>query len=167
MLNDVKASRADFWTGLFWIVFGGAIIAMSAQMPIPRHLGASAMTAPGLVPGLLGAALMMLGAVLSLRAWRGGAIESPEGAVDPASVSTSRPLVAGAMMVSYALALTYGLPFIALTVVFVTLFILSFNWHGKTQRQRLITFVGALVMAAIFAATLEFVFEQLFYVRLP
>lgn len=166
-MTDTPASRADFWTGLFWIIFGGAIIAMSAQMPIPRHLGASGMTAPGLVPGLLGGALLILGVVLSLRAWRGLTITGPDGVVDPATVSTLRPVVAGVMMVTYALALTIGLPFIALTVVFVTLFIATFNWRGRTQRQRMITLVGAAVMAAIFAGTLEFVFEQLFYVRLP
>ncbi|SIR00318.1 Tripartite tricarboxylate transporter TctB family protein [Rhizobium sp. RU33A] len=162
-----KASRADFWTGLFWVVAGGAIVAMSARLPIPRHLGASAMTSPGMVPGLLGAALLALGMILSLRAWKGRSVLGPDDIVDPASVSTRRPVVAGVLMVSYALALTFGLPFTPLTVLFVTLFIMAFNWQGQNPRQKMITCGGAAVMAMVFAVTLEFVFEQLFFVRLP
>ena len=166
-MNDAKASRADFWTGLFWVIIGGAIVAMSAGLPIPRHLGASAMTSPGLVPGLLGAALIALGMVLSVRAWRGRSVVGPDGIIDPASVSTSRPVVAGVLMVSYAFALTFGLSFTPLTVVFVTLFIMAFNWQGQSRRQKMITCGGAAVLAMVFAVTLEFVFEQLFFVRLP
>lgn len=149
------------------MIIGGAIIAMSAGLPIPRHLGASSMTSPGLVPGLLGAALIALGMVLSVRAWRGRSVVGPDGIIDPASVSTSRPVVAGVLMVSYALALTQGLPFTPLTVVFVTVFIVAFNWQRQNRRQKMITCGGAAVLAMVFAVTLEFVFEQLFFVRLP
>mgnify|MGYP003114489716 CR=1 FL=1 len=166
-MSDTKDIKADFWTGVFWIVFGGAVLAQSTHFPIPRHLGATALTAPGLVPGALGVALILLGLVLALRARRGRTIVGQDGPVDPESVSIRRPLIAAALMVAYAWALTSGVSFIPLTTVFVTVFVTAFNWDARSTPSRVKTVVGSAVMAVIFAFVLQFVFEQLFYVRLP
>lgn len=166
-MSDKKDIKADFWTGLFWIVFGGAVLAQSTQFPIPRHLGASALTAPGLVPGALGAALILLGLILVVRARRGHVIVGQDGPVDPEAVSIGRPLIAAALMVAYAWALTVGVNFIPLTTVFVTVFVTAFNWQARATSSRIKTVIGSAVMAILFAFVLQFVFEQLFYVRLP
>ena len=162
-----KEGRADFWAGLFWIVFGGAILAQSIMMPIPSHLGATVLTGPGLVPGALGAGLILLGAILILRVMRAAVIESPEGAVDPETVSVWRPLIACGLMVLYAWGLVERLPFVVLTIVFVSVFVIAFNWEDRSWADRAKTVAGALVVATATGFLLEFVFEGLFYVRLP
>lgn len=161
------ARRADLWSGLFWIVLGGAIIAHAGTMPIPRHLGATVLTGPGLVPALLGGALGLLGAVLAIRGLRGVVVPGPDAADDPASVSNARALAALLMMVAYAMALALRQPFVPLTVAFVALFVAAFNWRGRDAKARLRLAAGALALGVATALTVEFVFERLFYVRLP
>lgn len=162
-----SARRADLWSGLFWIVLGGAIIAHAGTMPIPRHLGATALTGPGLVPALLGGALGLLGAVLVVRALRGVVVPGPDARDAPDSISNTRALGALLLMVAYAAALALRQPFVPLTVAFVALFVAGFNWRGRGVRARLRLAAGALALGGATALTVEFVFEQLFYVRLP
>lgn len=162
------AKRADLWAGLFWVVFGGTIIAHSATMPIPRHLGATVLTGPGLVPGLLGGALVILGAVLAVRALRGTTILSDdEAGVDPADLSISRPAAALALMLIYAVALSLRQPFVPWTAGFVALFVTAFNWSGRSVGARAKLIAGALALGLATAFSVEFVFEDLFFVRLP
>ncbi len=169
IVQERAAIRADKVFGIFWVVFGGTIIAASSAMPIPTHLGATVLTSPGLVPALLGAALVLLGAVLTVRAMRGTTVMSPdEAGVDPDTLSTWRPIVALVMMVVFAAALSLRQPFVPWTTGFVTLFVVAFNWAEKTDtRGRLILVGGALVLGLATALILRFVFEDLFFVRLP
>ncbi|TCT12496.1 tripartite tricarboxylate transporter TctB family protein [Tepidamorphus gemmatus] len=155
--------------GLFWIAFGAIIVVHSTRMPIPHHLGATALTGPGLVPTLLGGALIVLGAVLTLRAARGHTVLSPEEAVeDPNQLSARGPLLALALMVVYAAALMLRQPFVPWTIGFIALFVVTFNWSAAAtapQKGRLIA--GALLLGLCTALAVRFVFEDLFYIRLP
>ena len=155
--------------GVFWIVFGGAVLAHAMQMPIPRHLGATALTGPGLVPAMLGAALILLGAILGIRAWRGHTILSAEEDVaDPGQLSILQPIVALVLMVGYAAALILRQPFLPWTVGFVALFVIVFNWSGAADLPRRARLVGgALALGLGTAFIVQFVFEDVFYVRLP
>lgn len=161
------ARRTDLWSGLFWIVLGGAIIAHAGTMPIPRHLGATALTGPGLVPALLGGTLGLLGAVLAIRSLHGRAVPGAEAQVDPATISNARAFAALVLMVIYAAALALRQPFLPWTIGFVALFVAAFNWHGRPARARLRLVAGALALGVATAVSVEFVFEELFYVRLP
>lgn len=163
--TPVETNRADRWTGLFWIVLGGAIIAYSSGMPIPRNLGATTLTGPGFVPMLLGGALALLGGSLTLRARRGGDAYAPDAPEGP--ISNGRAMVALVLMVAYAAALALRQPFIPGTILFVTLFVTVFNWADKSMQQRLKTACGALLLATITAIVIQFLFEQIFFVRLP
>ncbi len=157
----------DFWGGLFWIALGSLIIVEAVGMPIPTHLGATVLTGPGLLPGVLGGALIVLGAVLSIRSLAGKVIVGGEGAVDPASVSMPRALGAMVLMIAYGACLGTRQPFIPATIVFITLFIVAFNWQGRSRLGIAKVVAGALAVGVATAFIVEFVFEVVFLVRLP
>ena len=163
----MQARQMDVWSGVFWIIFGGAIVACSASMPIPRHLGATILTGPGLVPSLLGGALMILGAVLSIRALRNRTVDWEDANTDPETVSNGRALAALVMMVGYAALLATRQPFLPATIAFVTAFVVAFNWEGRDGKSRAKVIAGALTLAVCTAVAVQFVFETLFFVRLP
>jgi hypothetical protein len=168
-VQEKTSRRGDVVMGGFWILFGIAIVLHSMQMPIPRHLGATALTGPGLVPALLGGALVLLGAILMIRALRGVTILSSEEDVpDPRQLSILHPLVALVLMLVYSIALALRQPFIPWTIGFVALFVIVFNWNdASTIQKRAKLVAGALVLALSTAFIVQFVFEDLFYVRLP
>lgn len=166
-MQSQQARTADLWTGLFWIIFGGAIAAHASTMPIPQHLGATTLTGPGLVPGLLGGALVLLGAVLAIRALRGQAIVGPDAPSDPSEVSNGRALSALALITLYAASIATRQPFVVCTVIFITVFVAVFNWRERALADRVKTLLGAAALGLAVAFALEFVFESIFYVRLP
>ena len=166
-MDRAQARKTDLWGGLFWIVLGSLIIVYATGLPIPSHLGATVLTGPGLLPGILGGALIILGIVLTLRSLAGNVIVGGEGAVDPATVSMPRALVAMAMMIVYGALLGTRQPFVPATIVFITLFIAVFNWQGRSGASRARIIAGALAVGAGTAFFVEFVFETLFLVRLP
>lgn len=170
MNSEASVARAraiDLWAGLGWLVFGGAVAAHATTMPIPRHLGATTITGPGLLPFMLGAALALLGVILVLRSVRGGAVLGPDDDADPDTVSNGRALVALVLMVSYAAAFALRQPFVPATVLFLWAFVTVFNWGEATGKARLWLVAGALVLALAVGFSVEFVFETFFFVRLP
>jgi hypothetical protein len=159
--------RADLWSGLFWVVFGATIAVYSTSMPIPTHLGATVLTGPGLVPGLLGGCIALLGALLVLRSLFGLVITDPNETGDPSQSSNGRALTALVLMVIYAASIATRQPFVPCTVAFISLFVTAFNWEGRTSISRTKIVGGAIVLGLITGLSVEFVFEQIFYVRLP
>lgn len=154
----------DRLSGIFWILFGIVIIVYSQGMDIREHLGATFLTGPGLVPILLGAALVVLGLVLIFRSYAGrlrGFL-----ATGPA-VSDRRALLALALMLIYSLGMVGRVDFGVATFLFIAAFITVFNMPvaGGKAAARLI--VKATATAAITTAVVVFAFQELFYVRLP
>ncbi len=76
--------RADFLTGLVFVVLGIAVVWASLDMPRFADRNINPYTAPGLVPGALGAIILILGGVLFVRAvlaggWRLNEMRLPAG----------------------------------------------------------------------------------------
>lgn len=168
-MQEKTSRRGDTLLGGFWIVFGTAVAFQSINMPVPRHLGATFLTSPGLVPALLGGALILLGAILCLRSLTGRTLlSSEEDVADPRQLAVLNPLIALVIMVGYAVALMLRQPFVPWTILFVTLFVVVFNWSSAASGRRKARLVaGALTLAVCTAFLVQFVFEDLFYVRLP
>jgi hypothetical protein len=161
------SARADLVSALLWMAFGGAIALGSWHMDRLERLNINRYEAPGLVPGLLGAAVFLLGALLAVRAIRGGAL-APAGRQDTSD--WGRMGVVMAAMLGYSLLLVgHGLPFWLVTGVFVTAFIFFFDRERQTAlgrptgRQALL----ALVCGVATSAIVSFAFQEIFYVRLP
>jgi hypothetical protein len=160
-----SAGRADLFWALAWIVLGAAILIESVRMDRLEKLGINPYTVPGLVPGLLGAALAILGAILLARTLLARGNRAANAAFRP---NWGR-FAAGALLFAiYALAMFGHLPFPLATFAFVTGFIVLAEWHDRTA-------AGARVRGVAFAATcglgtaalVTYVFQFLFLVQLP
>src|SRR5207342_174778 len=68
--DDLAALRSDFLSALGWMALGIAILIGSVMMDRLERQGINPYTIPGLLPGLLGIAMTILGALLAARSWR-------------------------------------------------------------------------------------------------
>ncbi len=160
--------RADLVGAVLWTLFGAAIVTGAWRMDRLERLNINKYEVPGLVPGLLGAAICVLGVVLAVRAVRAGALDSAGAfALQPGWHRMAAVLAA---MLAYSLLLVgHGLPFWAVTGLFVAGFIFFFDRERQaalgrgTGRQALL----ASVYGAAASAVVTLVFQNIFYVRLP
>lgn len=161
---------ADLVSAAVWFVIGAAIAVASWRMDRLENLHINKYEIPGLVPGLLGAAIAVLGLVLAARAVSRGAL-APRGA--PAARAPGARLFIGAVlatMLAYSLVLVgHGIPFWLSTFVFVSGFIFFFDRQRQSElgrgtgRQAVL----ALVCGALTSGIVSFAFQEIFYVRLP
>jgi Tripartite tricarboxylate transporter TctB family len=157
--------QRDLIGGATWVVLGGAIVAESLRMDRFTAMGASLYTMPGLVPGLFGATLMLLGALL---AWRAGRQRAASAALPDTPTSprwfTARVAAMLAFTLTYAVLLVGRAPFAPATFVFMALFMSAFAPAQASWMRR----AGvAVITSAITTATVVLVFERVFLVRLP
>ena len=163
--------KADLATGLVLLALGVAVVVESLRMPRFEHLNVNPYTVPGLVPGALGAVILVLGALLFLRAARAGGWRLGGGAAprswlgDP---GVRRLLLAAGLCVVYAALLVGRLPFWLATFLFVAGFVVLFEWPlaaSRSERWRRLAF--ALLFGALISAVVTLVFQEIFLVRLP
>ena len=160
--------RADLVSALVWIAFGGAVAIGSWRMDRLENLHINQYEIPGLVPGLLGTAVLLLGLLLAARSIGRGALRP--GAAAPAGEGPARMGLVFASMLLYSVVLVgHGLPFWLVTAAFVGGFIFFFDrerqaalGHGAARRALL-----ALVYGAAASAVVSLAFQEIFYVRLP
>ena len=166
--DDRPSPRADLWSALGWIVLGAAIIAASWRMDRLERLGATLYTAPGLVPGILGAAIALLGVLLAIRS-RAGLAAAPRAApADEHRGGAGRVAVVLVLCLGYAVGLVGHIPFWLGTFLFVTLFVGIFERPMRRERgQTARGIVMAIVYGAATSAIVSLVFEKVFLVRLP
>ena len=156
---------AEPYFAVGWIVFGAAVLAGSWRMDRLENLNINPWSAPGLMPGVLGALMVFFGAALGLRAL--GA-RAPEIVVDDASAV--RVILALALCVGYAGGLLgHGLPFWLTSAAFIFIAILSFRWLDRDAETpglaRLAASSAAIAVGS--ALVISLLFEQVFLVRLP
>lgn len=167
---DDLPPRTDLYTALVTIVCGAAITVGAWTMDRLEHLHINKYEAPGLVPGLLGAAMLVLGLVLAMRSLRRGALAGQ--AVTPAREPGNQrhmPAVFGLTLL-YALVLVgHGIPFWLATFAFVSAFIFLFDAERQAElgRARQQQFVRAVIYGLCTSAIVTLVFEHVFLVRLP
>ena len=164
--------RSDFKDAVGWVAFGIAVLVGSITMDRLEHQHINPVTAPGLLPGLLGIAMILLGVVLGLRSWRRGAFHQP---ATPASAhqreERKRVWIAVALCCGYGIVLVgHGIPFWLASTIYVTTSILVFQRISPDPAERRLdtrAWVKALVIAGCTSVVTWLVFERLFLVRLP
>lgn len=142
------------------------MLADSWQMDRLASLNINPWSAPGLMPGVLGALMMLFGAALGLRPRP----QDPP-AAEAGDTSVRRVLLAAALCVGYAGGfLGHGLPFWLTSAAFLFVAILAFRWLDRdaekpTSLAQLALSSGAIALCS--ALVIGLIFEQVFLVRLP
>lgn len=163
--GERPSASADLASALGWVLLGAAIAIGAWNMDRLQSQGATLYSYPGLVPGLLGAAIALMGAMLGVRAVAQGAF-SPAAPLWPGW--HPRLVAATAFMLVYALGLVARMPFWLATWLFVSGFVAAFEWNGRGARgERLRGIALALLYGGGTALSVTLAFERLFLVRLP
>lgn len=171
--DDNVSPRADFVSAFVWMAFGLTVAIASWRMERMESQGGTLYTAPGLVPGILGVIMTVLGVVLAIRAARAGGHRLRASSWTPTPAARTAMMRAGVVLV---LGLVYAagmvghrnIPFWLATFVFVTAFILLFDWRLRAAKGE--TARGVVVAVAVGGGTaliVSYVFQELFLVRLP
>lgn len=158
--------RADFITSIALMVFGAAIVFESWRMPRFAEGGRSVWTEPGIVPGMLGIGLFVMAAILCVHTMR--ARRAATGPDEPGEGGHLRTAGACAICVLYAGGLVTRIPFWLATFLFITAFVLVFEFIDPEQRARWKRQIGTALAVALFVSlAVSYVFQELFLVRLP
>jgi hypothetical protein len=157
---------AELYFSAGWVVFGAAVLAGSWQIDRLENLNINPWSAPGLMPGVLGALMIVFGAALGLRSLGHSAAQT-----EPDAASGSRVSLALLLCFSYAAGLLgHGLPFWLTSAGFMFVAILAFRWLDREAESTASLAQLALSSAAIAlacSAVIGLLFEQVFLVRLP
>ncbi|MFT3819035.1 MAG: tripartite tricarboxylate transporter TctB family protein [Rubrivivax sp.] len=164
--------RSDLRDGIGWAALGVATLAGSITMDRLESQGINPYTVPGLLPGLLGIALILLGLLMALRGWRRGALQPQAHADDPLRTQLRRRVaLAIVLCVGYSVVLVgHGLPFWLASALYITVSILVFQRLSLDEAERrlgLRAWVQALVIGVGVSLVIALVFERVFLVRLP
>jgi hypothetical protein len=163
--------RSDLRQSLGWIALGIATTIGSLRMDRLEKQDINPYTVPGLLPGLLGVAIVFFGLLMLYRSWRRLARTPhvPHVRTEADRAEARRMWTVLALCIGFAGGLVgRGLPFWAAAAVFVTVTIglLQFaERSAKNQRLRGLAFALAVGLGAGIVITL--VFQEFFLVRLP
>lgn len=166
-----KMAKADFVTGLIFLVLGIYMVLEGLKMPGVGgfiELGGE----PGRVPIMIGGTIAFLALLMLLRSshqggwqvWKIGQLTDNE------RIGGLRTVLTAAGCTFYALGLIGGslmgfdIPYEVATAIFIFLFIVGFEGH-QTGRLRLMVMAG--LQAVIITGAVVYLFEQKFYVVLP
>jgi hypothetical protein len=155
---------ADRVGGVIWVLFGLLVFYASWTMDRLEEQGINPVTAPGLLPGLIGLALIAFGFVLIARRSREAEALAIEHGDD-----TRRLVLSWFLCVMFAgVLLGRGLPFWLLAAVFVFVHILLLEDSDRIASIPLSRRIATAAIIAIgVAAALTMVFQELFLIRLP
>jgi hypothetical protein len=160
-----SGSAPDFLFGLGWAAFGAAVLAASWRMDRLEGLNINPWSVPGLLPGVLGALMLLFGGALAVRAMTAG------GAAAPAPGSPGRTGLALLLCFGYAAGLLgRGLSFWLTSAAFLFAAILAFRWLDRDADApqglaRLALSSAAIALAA--AGAIALLFQEVFLLTLP
>src|SRR6478609_7693866 len=170
--DDRQPARSDLRDGLCWAALGAAILIGSLRMDRLEAQHINPYTVPGLLPGLLGLAMLLLGCVLALRSWRRGALSQPaEATTELQREERRRYWVVIALCLGYCVVLVgHGIPFWLASSIYVTGSILVLKRLSRDKQERRLgamAWTKALVIGVGASVVTQLVFQELFLVRMP
>lgn len=162
--------RIDLYVAVCFFVFSVAILALAWRMPTYADQGGQLYTAPGLVPSVYGVVIGILSIWLGGRAIRRMADPNAATAADAADDGNSNARLALAVVLGlfFVVGLIGRMPFWLATSIFVTSFVLAFEWRRALSVAQWTKQVAiALAIGVGTGALVTLVFERVFLVRLP
>jgi hypothetical protein len=170
--DEQSPPRSDLKDAAGWILLGIATVIGSWRMDRLESQNINPYTVPGLLPGLLGLAMVLLGAIMAIRSWQRGALTQP---LAPPNQDTregnKRVWIAIAMCCGYGIVLVgHGIPFWIASSIYVTACILVFQRLSRDPVERQLTaraWSKAIVIGVLASVITWLVFERVFLVRLP
>jgi len=165
---EKPAPFTDLLTGAGWLALAVAIVVAAWRMDRLTHLGATIYTLPGLVPGLLGAAIGLMAVILIGRAIRAGALaqaQFPRLRI----VDHWRLIATLGLGLTFALGLVgHGLPFWLAAAMFIALFVIVFQFPARRANGTVLRgVVFAVVFGAVSGLVIHYGFQDVFLVRTP
>jgi hypothetical protein len=159
--------RQDVVDGLLWLVLGTAVLIGSWRMDRLEAQQINPYTIPGLVPGLLGLAMMLIAAIMLVRGLRHGGA-GPQAAAGRKQDYGRLAKVLGLCIVFAVGLVGRGPPFWLAAALFVSTAIIVLRWEEFRAEGRLARGVASAVAIGIGAGVIvTLVFEKFFFVRLP
>lgn len=170
-LEFKPTTRSEMAEGLGWMAFGAVILIGSIAMDRLEAQDINPYTVPGLLPGLLGIAMIGLGFLVFIRKWS-RSLTLPETAplpgYDKRKARKRMLLVLGLCFAFCVGLLGRGLPFWLTGGTFVTLCILALDNIKKGQKRLAPNKIALAMLAGCLAGlAITLVFERIFMVRLP
>lgn len=157
--------RPDAAFGAGWMAFGAAVAVASWRMDRLEAQNVNPWSAPGVLPGLLGALMVLFGLALCLRR---PAAERAEPSPAALELRTGLALV---LFIGFAAGLLgQGLPFWLSAAGFLFVSILAFRWldrdAGEPARLGRLA-LGSAAIALGASGTISLLFQEVFLIRLP
>ena len=164
-MENGRMVRADLVTGAVLLALAVAMIVGAWNMDRLEIRRIHPLSAPGLTPGLLGIALGVASLILIAQSVRSGGLAGWRDWERRPLQPVIRLAVAFTLCLGYALGLVGRMPFWLATALFVTTFIVAFEWADDGNRVVRIAWATAIGIAA--GLGISYVFSDLFLVRLP
>lgn len=160
-------ARRNLRDAVAWIALGAVILAASWSMDRLKNQGINPYTIPGLLPGLLGVAMMILGVLLAIRSLGEGARTPPTAAPGRPSGGHRQLILTLALCLVFTGALLgHGLPFWLAAAIFVAASILALP-REQTAQSRRREIAAAVFIGLCAGGAITLIFQVLFLVRLP
>ena len=169
---ELAHPRSDLKDAIGWVVFGIAVLVGSITMDRLEQQNINPVTVPGLLPGLLGIAMILLGGALGVRSLRRGGLSQPLPPTTQEDRETRRRVwIAIALCVGYGVVLVgHGIPFWIASTIYVTVSILVFRRLSRDPDERRLdakAWMQSLLIGLLSAVITWLMFEKVFLVRLP
>src|SRR5438552_7627239 len=163
--------RSDMADAIGWMALGIAILVASVSMDRLESQHINPYTVPGLLPGLLGIAMMLLGGVLAVRSWERGALSQPRMPATDEREERRRVLIVIALCTGYGVVLIgHGIPFWLASTIYVSGTIIVMQRISRDPQERQLTprmLLKAGVIGAASSVITQLVFQEVFLVRMP
>ena len=170
-MKESNMPKADFVTSIFLIAFSGAILYFSIKMPRFAERHVNPYSAPGLVPGLLGAILGILGVILLIRSitQEGHKLNLNEKTIKGFFKDQTTIRILYSILISVAYWVLLGkIPFIVVTALYVIAFIIIFEYKkDEEKRARWKNILAAVIIGVVTSVSVSYTFQYLFLVNLP